>query len=178
MALEICWVLCFKYPGSRSVDYDSLHFTIIQAQAGSVYKLCQCAMIQTTKSWWIIKGGSKVSKPSKEEFCNSAPNGPNDLEFCMWGTLGRYIWFLCKSRSHDLYIGQTCSGLQMWLTSIGVTWHWLGQKSNVAPQSSSHAKFYVIWSMRGWVCSIVCIFKFIIALCWNLRFKNIDQKSK
>ena len=44
MALEISGVLCFKYPGSRSADYDMRHFTIIIVQAGSVYKLSHCAM--------------------------------------------------------------------------------------------------------------------------------------
>ena len=68
-------------------------------------------------SWW------------QKGVCNSAPNGPNDLKFCMWGSFGRYIWFLFWSRSHDLYRGQTCSSLKMRLASIEVISPWLEQKS-------------------------------------------------
>ena len=87
-------------------------------------------------SWW------------QKGVCNSAPNGPIDLKFCMWGSFGRYIWFLFKARSHDLYRGQTCSSLKMRLASLEVIWPWLKQKSYVPPKRSLHAKFQVNW---GWV---------------------------
>ena len=64
-----------------------------------------------------IKGGqqSPVFRTScwQGSVCNSAPNRPIDPKFCMWGSFGRYIWFLFKAGSHDLYRGQTCSDLQM-----------------------------------------------------------------
>ena len=102
-------------------------------------------------SWW------------QKGVCNSAPNGPNDLKFCMWGSFGRYIWFLFWSRSHDLYRGQTCSGLQMRLASIEVIWPWLKQKSNLPSKRSSHAKFQVNWYIGGWVtCPVPLLFRNII----------------
>ena len=59
-----------------------------------------------------------------------------------------YYWVLFKSRSYDLYWGQTCSGLQMWLASIGVTWPWVDQNSIVTHKSPLHAKLQVIWSIE------------------------------
>ena len=66
---------------------------------------------------WVctLKGDSKVRFFGQGGACNSAPIRPIDLKFCMWGSLGGYIWFLLKSRSHDLYRDQTWSSLQMWL---------------------------------------------------------------
>ena len=97
------------------------------------------------------KGGSKVRVLGQGGTCNSVPNGPNDLKFCMQGAFVCYYWVLVQSSSCNLYNGQACSGLQMWLASIEVTWPWLDQNSIVTHKSPLHAKFQVIWSFGGWV---------------------------
>ena len=97
------------------------------------------------------KGGSKVRVLGQGGACNSVPNGPNDLKFCMQGAFVCYYWVLVHSSSCNLYNGQACSGLQMWLASIEVTWPWLDQNSIVTHKSPLHAKFQVIWSFGGWV---------------------------
>ena len=97
------------------------------------------------------KGGSKVRVLGQGGACNSVPNGPNDLKFCMQGAFVCYYWVLVQSSSCNLYNGQACSGLQMWLASIEVTWPWLDQNSIVTHKSPLHAKFQVIWSFGGWV---------------------------
>ena len=99
----------------------------------------------------FAKGGSKVRVLGQGGACNSVPNGPNDLKFCMQGAFVCYYWVLVQSSSCNLYNGQACSGLQMWLASIEVTWPWLDQNSIVTHKSPLHAKFQVIWSFGGWV---------------------------
>ena len=111
---------------------DSQHNSHLNLQRGT-------AKFGFRMSWW------------QKGFCYSAPNGPIDLKFCMWGSFGRYIWFLFWLRSFNLYRGRTCSGLQMRLASIEVTWPWLDQKSIVTHKSPLHAKFQVIWSIGAWV---------------------------
>ena len=39
----------------------------------------------------VIKGGSKVWVLGQGGACNSAPNGPNDLQFCMQGAFVGYF---------------------------------------------------------------------------------------
>ena len=97
------------------------------------------------------KGGSKVRVLGQGGACNSVPNGPNDLKFCMQGAFVCYYWVLVQSSSCNLYKGQACSGLQMWLASIEVTWPWIDQNSIVTHKSPLHAKFHVIWSIGCWV---------------------------
>ena len=63
------------------------------------------------------KGGSKVQVLGQGDAFNSAPNGLNDLKFCMVGAFMGYYWVLVNSSSCNLYKGQTSSGLQMWLAS-------------------------------------------------------------
>ena len=77
--------------------------------------------------------------------CNSAPNEPNDFKFCIHGTFMGYNWVLVTSRSCDLYRDWTCSGLQIWLASIEVTWPWLDQNSIVTHKSPLHLVH------EGWV---------------------------
>ena len=57
------------------------------------------------------RGGSKDRFLGQGGACNSAPNGPNDLKFCIQGAFVGYYSVVVKSRSCDLYRGQTCSGL-------------------------------------------------------------------
>ena len=72
-----------------------------------------------------LKGGEQSPVLGQGGACNSVPNGPNDLKFCMQGAFVCYYWVLVHSSSCNLYNGQACSGLQMWLASIEVTWTWL-----------------------------------------------------
>ena len=102
-------------------------------------------------SLFFIKGGMKVHVLEQGGVCNSAPNGPNDVKICLQGAFVGYYCVLVKSRSCDLYRGQTCSGLQMWLTSIEVMWPWLDQNSIVTHKSPLQANFQVICSIWGWV---------------------------
>ena len=90
----------------------------------------------------FAKGGSKVRVLGQGGACNSVPNGPNDLKFCMQGAFVCYYWVLVHSSSCNLYNGQACSGLQMWLAAIEVTWPWLDQKSIVThPCMQNFKKF-------------------------------------
>ena len=94
------------------------------------------------------KGWSKVQVLGQRGVCNSGPNGPNELKFCMQGDFVGYFWVLVTSRS---YRGQTCSGLLMWMAFIEVTWPWLDQNSILTHKRPLHAKFQVIWSIGAWV---------------------------
>ena len=63
-----------------------------------------CWFINTTEN---LKGGEQ-SPDSRTGGCRKmAPNGWNDLKFCMQGSFVGYIWVLAKLRSHSLYGGQT-----------------------------------------------------------------------
>ena len=74
------------------------------------------------------RGGSKVWV-LRQGTCNPAPNGPNDLKFCMQGAFVGYYWVLVKSRSCDLYTGQSHLEARTGLDFIEVTWTWLDQNS-------------------------------------------------
>ena len=99
----------------------------------------------------ISKGGSKVRVIRQGGACNSAPKGPNDLKFCMQGAFVCYYWVLVKSRSCDLYRGQSHLEARTGLAIIEVAWTWLDQNSIVTHKSPLHAKFQVIWSIGDWV---------------------------
>ena len=102
-------------------------------------------------SWFFQKGGSKVCFLGQGGVCNSAPKGPNDLKFCMQGAFVCYYWVLVKSRSCDLYRGQSHLEARTGLAIIEVAWTWLDQNSIVTHKSPLHAKFQVIWSIGDWV---------------------------
>ena len=100
---------------------------------------------------FLTKGGSKVRVLRQGGACNSAPKGPNDLKFCMQGAFVCYYWVLVKSRSCDLYRGQSHLEARTGLAIIEVAWTWLDQNSIVTHKSPLHAKFQVIWSIGDWV---------------------------
>ena len=89
----------------------------------------------------VNKGGEQSPVSWTRHACNSAPNGPNDFKFCIQGTFVGYNWVLVISRSCDLYRDWTCSGLQIWLASIEVTWPWLDQNSIVTHKAPSMQNF-------------------------------------
>ena len=71
-----------------------------------------------------VKGGQQSPVYWTGGVCNTSPNGPIDLKFCMWGSFGRYIWFLFKSRLYDLYRGKSHLEARTGLASVEVMWPW------------------------------------------------------
>ena len=67
----------------------------------------------------FVKGGEQSPDSRTGGCCKMAPNGRNDLKFCMQGSFVGYIWVLAKLRSHSLYGGQT---------NISHFWHLLSVK--------------------------------------------------
>ena len=86
------------------------------------YKLlCQRIFLKNEYSVWnlTLKRRELKSKFSDRGCRKTAPNGWNDLKFCMQGSFVGYIWVLAKLRSHSLYGGQT---------NISHFWHLLSVK--------------------------------------------------
>ena len=95
-------------------------------------------------------GGRKVRFLGEGGACNSVPNRPNDLKFCIQGAYVGYYWVLVNSRSWDLYRCQSQLEARTGLASMEVTWPWIDQNSIVTHKSPLYAKFQVIWSIGGW----------------------------
>ena len=78
----------------------------------------------------------------------------------IWGSYGRYIWFLFKSRSHDLYRGQLHLEAKTGLPFVELTQPWLVQKSNVPPKFIFHFFSWALidsplkqsWLTTLWTC--------------------------
>ena len=99
-----------------------------------------------SKGWAsYLKGGSKVRVLGQGGACNSDPNGQNE-----WAFVGYYA-VLVKSRSFDLYRGQSHLEARTGLAFIEVAWTWLDQNSILTQKSTRHAKFQFFWSIGGWV---------------------------
>ena len=124
------------------------------------------------------KGGSKVQVLGQGDAFNSAPNGLNDLKFCMVGAFMGYYWVLVNSSSCNLYKGQTCSGLYMWLASTEVTWPWLDQNSIVTQKNLLHAHFQVIWSIGGQVTGNPLSKNLDFAPPFLIKYVTFSEKSK
>ena len=130
------------------------------------------------KSKKIIQMGSKVLVLGQGGACNSAPKGPNDLKFCMQGAFVCYYWVLVKSRSCDLYRGQSHLEARTDLAIIEVAWTWVDQNSIVTHKSLLHAKFQVIWSIGGQVTGKPLSLNLDFAPPFLIKYVTFSEKSK
>ena len=156
LLVNFCFLIHFDFWNTRTYSF-SVGIKGHEPQVATVWSMVLDLGLISPEWHSIKKGGSKVRVLGQEGACNSAPNGPNDLKFCMQGAFVCYYWVLVQSSSCNLYNGQACSGLQMWLASIEVTWPWLEQNSIVKSidkkmmlreddPSANQAEFYAhIW---------------------------------